>query len=466
MKELLWVVCLSVLLGCGSPEVNGEEDFMLLAGPLTENVATGEHECSLPVAAASEPYFKVLQSRGVTHVKVPLSWTQLLPAGLPSQPQQDAVQCYKTVMKQLLKVGIQPLVILHGSSVPDALRSRYRGWENQELVKMFQQYAEFAFKEFGDLAQSWVTLSDLGSIWKNGQTAQQNILQLNKKLYKIFHKRFPGKLFAGKKLSFGLETKDMATLPHLEASTAADFLSVHIEYNCASPGDFEQQLRDFQISSGNLPVLIYKMTVHECAHGQQQPIEKLLHVLQNSGLDIIGSDIVEILLKMDQRKASLRYDFTSHFYNKVEYDVYLLRGLQVNTYQFSISWARIFPSGHRDSQSETGALYYDKLINALIESGIQPVVTLYHWDLPQALQDNGGWTNPTIVEAFKDYADFCFSRFGDRVKTWNTFSSPWVVSHAGHGTGEHPPGVKDYVTSSYQVTHNIINLMPRLGMSI
>ena len=101
-------------------------------------------------------------------------------------------------------------------------------------------------------------------------------------------------------------------------------------------------------------------------------------------------------------------------YHMVDYDVYLLRGLQVNTYQFSISWARIFPSGHRGSQSEKGALYYDKLINTLIESGIQPVVTLHHWDLPQALQDNGGWTNASIVESFKDYADNCFSRFGDR----------------------------------------------------
>lgn len=144
-------------------------------------------------------------------------------------------------------------------------------------------------------------------------------------------------------------------------------------------------------------------------------------------------------------------DLACDSYHKVDYDVYLLRGLYVNTYQFSISWARIFPSGNQGSRSEKGALYYDKLINALIESGIQPVVTLYHWDLPQELQDYGGWTNASIVEAFKDYADFCFSRFGDRVKTWNTFSSPWVVSHAGYGTGEHAPGVKDYVVASYQV---------------
>ncbi|XP_015240208.1 PREDICTED: lactase-phlorizin hydrolase-like [Cyprinodon variegatus] len=143
-------------------------------------------------------------------------------------------------------------------------------------------------------------------------------------------------------------------------------------------------------------------------------------------------------------------------YRKVDVDVYLLRGLGVNTYQFSISWARVFPSGYRASMSNEGVLYYNNLINALVESGIRPVATLYHWDLPQAMQDEGGWTKDFIVEAFKDYADFCFSQFGDRVKDWNTFSSPWVVSHAGYGTGEHAPGVKDYVTASYQVTHNIL----------
>lgn len=149
--------------------------------------------------------------------------------------------------------------------------------------------------------------------------------------------------------------------------------------------------------------------------------------------------------------ANQTADLACDSYHKVDYDVYQLRGLHANTFQFSISWARIFPSGYRGSQTEKGALYYDNLINALIESDIQPVVTLYHWDLPQALQDFGGWTNTSIIDAFKDYADFCFSRFGDKVKTWNTFSSPWVVSHAGYGTGEHPPGEKDYVVASYEV---------------
>lgn len=144
-------------------------------------------------------------------------------------------------------------------------------------------------------------------------------------------------------------------------------------------------------------------------------------------------------------------DLACDSYHKVDYEVYLLRGMLSSNYQFSISWARIFPTGQKESLAEKGALYYDKLIDTLLHSGIEPTVTLHHWDLPQALQDHGGWTNESIVVAFKDFADFCFSRYGDRVKTWNTFSSPWVVSDSGYGTGEHPPSVKDPIVASYQV---------------
>ncbi|XP_030643500.1 lactase-phlorizin hydrolase-like [Chanos chanos] len=149
-------------------------------------------------------------------------------------------------------------------------------------------------------------------------------------------------------------------------------------------------------------------------------------------------------------------DLACDSYYKVDYDAYLLRGMLAKTYQFSISWARIFPNGRKESFQEKGAQYYDKLIDTLIQSGVEPVATLYHWDLPQALQDLGGWTSDTIVEAFRDFADFCFSRYGSRVKTWNTFSSPWVVSNYGYGTGQHPPSIKDPVVASFQVTHNIL----------
>uniref|UniRef100_A0A671Q1N0 Lactase-phlorizin hydrolase-like n=1 Tax=Sinocyclocheilus anshuiensis TaxID=1608454 RepID=A0A671Q1N0_9TELE len=149
-------------------------------------------------------------------------------------------------------------------------------------------------------------------------------------------------------------------------------------------------------------------------------------------------------------------DLACDSYHKVDYDVYLLRGMMAPNYQFSISWARIFSTGHKESLIEKGVAYYDKMIDTLLQSGIDPTVTLHHWDLPQALQDSGGWENDSIVEAFKEFSDFCFSHYGDRVKTWITFGSPWVVSNLGYGTGEHPPRVKDPIIASYKVTHNII----------
>lgn len=111
----------------------------------------------LKVQACKQCYFKklaiqwYLQSRGVTHFKVPLSWAQLLPTGLPSQPQQAVVTCYQTLLKQLQEEGLQPLVVLHGSTVPEVLRSRNVGWESKELVEMFQQYAEFCLESL----ESW-----------------------------------------------------------------------------------------------------------------------------------------------------------------------------------------------------------------------------------------------------------------------------------------------------------------------
>ncbi|XP_063285464.1 lactase/phlorizin hydrolase-like [Pelobates fuscus] len=146
----------------------------------------------------------------------------------------------------------------------------------------------------------------------------------------------------------------------------------------------------------------------------------------------------------------------SDSYYKTDYDVYLLKGLQAKTYQFSLSWARIFPTGFNTEENAKGVKYYNKLINRLRDANIEPMVTLYHWDLPQPLQDLGGWQNEIIIDAFMDYADYCFRHFGDRVKFWLTFHEPWVVSYAGYGTGEHAPGIKDPGSASYKVTHNIL----------
>ncbi len=88
---------------------------------------------------------------------------------------------------------------------------------------------------------------------------------------------------------------------------------------------------------------------------------------------------------------------------------------QVHGYRFSISWSRLFPNGRVDKPNPAGLLFYNRLINAVLNAGVDPIVTLYHFDLPQALQDDGGWLSDTTIQAFKEYAKFCFATFGDRV---------------------------------------------------
>ncbi|NXG61013.1 LPH hydrolase, partial [Hemiprocne comata] len=149
-------------------------------------------------------------------------------------------------------------------------------------------------------------------------------------------------------------------------------------------------------------------------------------------------------------------DVACDSYYKTSYDVYLLRGLNPQLYKFSISWPRVFPAGTNETINFKGVAYYNQLINQLLDSNIEPMVTLFHWDLPQALQVLGGWQNDSIIDAFVNYADFCFSTFGDRVKFWITFHEPWVISYAGYGTGEHPPGITDPGVASYKVAHTIL----------
>ncbi|NXG44262.1 LPH hydrolase, partial [Psilopogon haemacephalus] len=149
-------------------------------------------------------------------------------------------------------------------------------------------------------------------------------------------------------------------------------------------------------------------------------------------------------------------DVACDSYYKTSYDVYLLRGLHPQLYKFSLSWPRILPDGTTETINSKGVDYYNQLIDRLLDSNIVPMVTLFHWDLPQALQVLGGWQNDSIIDAFVNYADFCFTTFGDRVKFWITFHEPWVISYAGYGTGEHPPGITDPGVASYKVAHTIL----------
>jgi len=136
-------------------------------------------------------------------------------------------------------------------------------------------------------------------------------------------------------------------------------------------------------------------------------------------------------------------------------DVALMRTLGVNAYRFSTSWSRVLPTG-RGAVNASGVGFYDRLVDALLDAGVTPWLTLYHWDLPAALQDDlGGWENPDTARYFADYAQLMFNRLGDRVRYWITINEPWVVVDAGYFTGVHAPGVCDR-TRGYRVGHQLL----------
>ncbi|XP_029029155.1 klotho [Betta splendens] len=150
-------------------------------------------------------------------------------------------------------------------------------------------------------------------------------------------------------------------------------------------------------------------------------------------------------------------DVGSDSYHNLRADVRAVAQLGLSHYRFSLSWSRIFPNGTRGSYNDVGARYYRTLIRRLREIRVEPVVTLYHWDLPEHLQRTlGGWSSPRLVEIFRDYADFCFQTFGDDVRYWITIDNPFVVARHGYGTGVVAPGIKNDADLPFRVGHNLL----------
>ncbi|KAM4708404.1 beta-klotho [Discoglossus pictus] len=138
-------------------------------------------------------------------------------------------------------------------------------------------------------------------------------------------------------------------------------------------------------------------------------------------------------------------------------EIQAMEFLGVNFYHFSISWPRLFPGGVAETPSEHGVQYYNTLINLLSSKHLQPVITLYHWDLPLSIQERyGGWANQSTSQLFNDYARFCFQEFGDRVKYWITMHNPYLIAYHGYGTGLHAPWQRGDQASVSAVAHNLI----------
>ena len=147
-------------------------------------------------------------------------------------------------------------------------------------------------------------------------------------------------------------------------------------------------------------------------------------------------------------------DVACDHYHRWREDTALQRDLGCNAYRLSISWPRVVPTGS-GAVNEAGLAFYDRLVDELLRNGIRPFVTLYHWDLPEALQERGGWSAPETVAAFGRYADVVARRLGDRVRDWMTLNEPEVVAFAGHWVGVHAPGIRDFATA-VGVSHHLL----------
>jgi beta-glucosidase len=147
-------------------------------------------------------------------------------------------------------------------------------------------------------------------------------------------------------------------------------------------------------------------------------------------------------------------DVACDHYHRFRDDIALMRTLGLKAYRFSVAWARVLPAG-RGRVNTAGLDFYERLVDTLLEHGIEPMVTLYHWDLPAALDDRGGWLNPDIASWFAEYAQVMFRRLDGRVKLWATLNEPWVVTDGGYLHGVLAPGHRNRFEAPI-ATHHLL----------
>jgi beta-glucosidase len=176
----------------------------------------------------------------------------------------------------------------------------------------------------------------------------------------------------------------------------------------------------------------------------------------STGADGRGESIWDVFTRNGGSHNGDTGDIAADFYNRYPDDLKLLRetcGLR--GLRFSVAWPRVVPLGSGASNA-AGLDHYDRMVDKIVELGISPLCTLYHWDLPQALQDKGGWLNRDTAKHFADYAALVTQRLGDRVKRFVTLNEPWSAAFMGHAQGLHAPGLRDYASAGTAAHHLLL----------
>lgn len=168
--------------------------------------------------------------------------------------------------------------------------------------------------------------------------------------------------------------------------------------------------------------------------------------------DSIWDKFCDMAGKIDRGEKG---DVACDHYHLFREDVARMKALHLDSYRFSVAWTRILPDGI-GKVNEKGIAFYSALIDELLAAGIEPMLTIYHWDLPQALQDKGGWVNAESVKWYTHYAEVLFDAFGDRVKKWITFNEPFVFTDFGYVTGSFPPGITGDYRSKIIAGHHVL----------
>ncbi|MEY4531397.1 MAG: hypothetical protein RLZZ156_2118 [Deinococcota bacterium] len=174
-----------------------------------------------------------------------------------------------------------------------------------------------------------------------------------------------------------------------------------------------------------------------------------------AALDVLTPSIWDTFSKTQGKvKNGDTGDTACDHYHLYPSDFDLMQQLGFNAYRFSISWSRVLLDG-RGAVNSAGLAFYDRIVDALLTRGIEPYATLYHWDLPQILEDAGGWLNRDTANAFAEYTDVVTQTLGDRLKNWTTLNEPWCSAYLGYGIGIHAPGKTDFA-ASLQATHHLL----------